>query len=193
MLVTDIIESLNIKADLTWEKQGVNELTGFVVNDSWIIIQVTKLPITDIPVLKNKRTAEVSFRAENPSTGEIRYDALNIFTPKESMLILSIVYNALVDKLVEYDAFYFTAEKRYTDYKKKATLYYRLTNRLAKSHNFVPFSKETPQAMEFIVSKIQFKLTECGKWSNEIMEFVHHELGPKLTKPKIITTKYTNI
>lgn len=188
MFLTDIIslESFNTKAKLNWEQHGKFELTGFVMGDFYIIIQIETKNIPDIPVLQNKRTAEVSFWAEDPNTHKIRHDALNTYNPTQSLQILSIVQNCLIDKLEEYDAFVFQAMKRYPDYKTKCNLYSRMTDRVSKSYNFFPFKREDDSATEWIVSKIQFQLHECGTWKNELLEFVRTELVPNLKSPVII-------
>lgn len=188
MLLIDIVESMDTRAELVWEQHGKFELTGFKMGSFYIMIQIELKPIANIPVLNGKRTAEVSFWAEDPITRKIRHDAMNIFDNKQAMQVLSIVLNCLLEKMEDYDAFSFVSMKRYPDYENKCKIYSRITDRVAKSYNFFPFKREHDNATEWVVSKIQFQLTECGDWRNELLEFVRYDLGPRLKPPVMYST-----
>lgn len=183
MTLDELFESLNTRLALTWQKNGRFELTNFYVDTNYeIVIQIEKKPIYDVPVLKGKRTAEVSFYTKDKD-GKESHEALNTFSPKQVMQILGIVQNSLLDKFEEYDAFYFTADKQFEDFEQKCRIYEQIVSRLSKRYRFHQKHQEQSNEIKYLASKIPFSLNE-GSWFSDTLYLL------SISKPVIFEEVY---
>lgn len=180
MKLNDLIESLNTKLPLNWQKKGSYELTSFNIDEYVYVIQIELKPLP-IEELKGLKTAEVSFFLQNPPEDQTGFDTANVFK-QTAVKIFSIVYNALADKFSEYDAFMFTAKSRHSsspdEYKTKRRIYDNLADRLAKSYGLFKYSKGVGDGQAFLVSKIKISLNEG--WRQPILEWIQSNITSRV-------------
>lgn len=172
MKLNDLIESLNTKLSLHWQYKGTYELTSFTIGKYVYIIQIESKPLP-IKELQGLKTAEVSFFLQNPPKGQTGFDTTNAFK-QSATKIFGIVYNALIDKFDNYDAFIFTAKVRHSssseEYKTKRRIYDHLADRIAKSYGLFKYSKRVGDGQVFLVSKIKISLNEG--WKQPVLEWI---------------------
>lgn len=177
-------ESLSTKRNIQWQRNGRFELGSFDAVDRNFTIQIENKPIIhfDIPVLKGKKTAEVSFFQADPLTGKETFDATGEFSGSKAIQILGIVTNALLLKFKEYDAFYFVVKPEHTGMRQKTAVFYHIASRLAKSQGFHPYERTVEGAPAFLTSKIPIDNLP-DDWSNpvkEMLESINWSTVPKL-------------
>jgi hypothetical protein len=169
----ELFESFNSEIDVGWSKHVWGYLGSFALDGKPYSIEMRT---TKIPGLKTSNTVEVSFYRSDvdkieksfSSTGDIFHGAMKVY---------GAVFNALLQKYGEFDAFYFAAVKRHSgsDYAKKVDVYTRLAHRIFKKTGCNFYVAESPQETEFLLSKeensdpkftpYQKKINEGIDWS----------------------------
>lgn len=159
-------EIFNHTEQLNWQLNGRFELAEFTVDNVKFQIQIDRKPLDAFADLKNKKTAEVSFFREDIQNHDDAHSTAGN-SKKISVKVYGAVLNGLKDKFDNYDAFYFTAERKHStnqeEFEAKNRIYFYMSDRIAKHfHTLVYFyEKETSAKTEYLVSKI--KLSEQTK------------------------------
>jgi len=170
-VLNNYCESLNTKIPIQWHNQGRFEYGRFERFGRQFSIQIERKPIIHLPILKNKRTAEVSFYQYDPATGDPKFETTSEFNSTEALQILGIISNAIFLKFQEYDAFYFVVKPEYGNVEQKATTYKHIADRLARSERIRVYERTIENAPAFLVSKFPVESTNEG-WLNTFVEML---------------------
>lgn len=156
--------------NLQWQVHGRYLLSGVIIDDQQYTIQIEKKPLLFFDNPQAVKSAEVSFFKTNEDDSEKAFSTQNNFK-KTPVSVYGVIANALVDQFYNFDAFYFSAEKRHSntekEFQQKKTIYFLLADRLRKKiPNVQLFELETSTAQEYLVSKIE----PIGKMKNHLKE-----------------------
>ena len=157
-----LIEIFDTDLPLAWNKNGNIEQAVFKCDEEIYVIQIEIKPLLDIPELKGKKTAEVSFfkHVEGEENSDKNFSTNQ--TKTFSISVYSVVGRNLKRKFADFDAFYFSAEKRHSndvkEFDRKKQIYRSLADRLRKdiSYNIKIYETENNSSATFIVSDIKF-------------------------------------
>ena len=126
----------------------------------------------NIPELKGKRTATVSFAEQQEADVEKAFSTTGKMG-RASHYVYSIVANALSDKFQDYDAYYFSALERHSgdasELDSKAKIYLHYANIVAKRHGVRVYEDRSNYGKAFLISKIPI---ESEQFFNEALEFM---------------------
>lgn len=151
MIISEIFDTIIIPS---WQKNGRFELASFNSNGYEYVIQIENKPLHFVE-LKNKKTAEISFY-RNLDDSEAAHSTTHEI--KNPFYVYGGVANALLEKFMSFEAFYFNAEIRHSDNKEqfetKKEIYSFLGNRMAKRTGTKFYEKNGTDQYEVIVSKI---------------------------------------
>jgi len=163
------------KRNLQWQKHGNFELSSFTENDEEYQIQIEKKPIFKIPELKGKKVAEVSFFLKNEDDSEKSFSTVKSKNP--AFKVYSIVANSLLEKLNEYDAFYFLAERRHSseseeEYETKKEIYRFFADKVKRVNGRRYYEKEDYTGHIYLVSSIPLshETQDSSEFKNPLKE-----------------------
>lgn len=157
--------------NLQWEKHGDYELAGFYVNHIPYTIQIEQKTIPNVNGLFDYKTAEISyFRTDKDNndafktTGESEFDTYALY---------GVLINALINKFEDYEAFYFSVERRHStndkEYRQKRYLNRTLVKRLMSSVSYNTYDYEYDAGAYYahIISKVKI---DDPKFKNALRE-----------------------
>jgi hypothetical protein len=153
-----LYEIFNSKVDLMWQKQGRFDLAPISFEGLPYQIQIEKKPLYDVFVEALKiKSAEVSFYKVDVDNEDKAHSTSNDFKINPAMLY-GVIANSVSEKFSEYEAFYFSAERKHSnsekEYKQKCKIYFFLADKLKKnSNNTTYYENETNLKKEFLVCK----------------------------------------
>jgi hypothetical protein len=183
MILWEIVDS---EVDINWIDKSTYELGAFKLDEKMYVIQIRRIHVPGVEELSNKRTAEVSFFRGDIEDVERAHSTLgDVLYPFK---IYGVVFNALVKKFQEYDAFFFTAERRHSgvDFDKKIKLYDTLAHRLSRRVSGIYYYNVTVHdAEEFLLSKVEIKNPKYVNKLKEALNRIDWSSVPtlKLSKP----------
>jgi len=153
MKLSEIFDS---DVDLQWQINGRFILTSFTANGIPYLIQIEKKPLY-FDELKDKKTAEVSFARNDIEDTEKAHSTAK--SSNFSAPTYGVVANALTKKFEDFDAFYFTANRRHSssqdEFQSKANIYGILGNRIAKKTGAFFYEGKEGADSVFLVSRIK--------------------------------------
>jgi hypothetical protein len=152
-----IQEILNTSADLVWQQTGRFELAAFNQGEKYVI-QIDRKKFYQFPELKQFKVAEISFFRYGVKNSDEAHATLrqNLDVPVK---VYAIVLNALLKKMDDYDAFFFSAEAKHSrtleEYESKKSIYFWIADRVSKKLPGVTlYEYETDFSAQFLISKI---------------------------------------
>lgn len=164
MLLWEIFDT---ELDIEWKKSGIFDLGPFVWDDKKYIIQIENKQL-DFPELIKKRTAEISF-FRSDKEGEVAFSTSN--DTSFPIRVYGVVANALTKKVSNYDAFYFSAEKRHSknekEFKIKTDVYDLISDRIAKNVGMKLYIHLDADKNRYLISRIKIK---SDKFKNPLKE-----------------------
>lgn len=145
--------------NLQWQQNGRHLLSSIFIDDQQYIIQIEKKPLLFFDNALKIKSAEVSFFKADEEDSEKAFSTQNNFK-KNPVSVYGVVINALIDQFNNFDAFYFSAERRHSnsekEFQQKKMIYFMLADRLRKKiSNVELYELENERAAEYLVSKIK--------------------------------------
>jgi methionine synthase II (cobalamin-independent) len=145
-------------ADIVWQQNGRFELASFVCGEKYVI-QIDRKNLNQFPELKRSRVAEISFFRYDVDDSDAAHTTArqDLDVPVK---VYGIVLNALLKKMEEYDAFFFSAETKHSrtleEYKSKKSIYFWIADRVSKKLSGVTlYEYECNVSAQFLISKIK--------------------------------------
>lgn len=145
--------------NLHWQTHGKYLLTAVMIDEHEYIIQIEKRSLLFFDNPLKVKSAEVSFFKADEKDNEKAFSTQHVFK-KTPVSVYGVITNALIEQFNNFDAFYFSAEKRHSNNQKefdqKKAIYFMLADRLKKKISGVElYELESETAAEYLVSKIE--------------------------------------
>lgn len=181
-------EIFDTSVQLEWQQNGQHELSSLNYGNKPYILQIHKVQLQQIPELLGKKTAEVSFFRDDLTDQQSFSTTYDVPSPT---MLYGVISNGLSDKFVEYDAFYFSAERAHSntkgEYDAKVSIYQYAANRIVKRYGARCYENINNVSTNFIISKI---IIHNEKYKCPVQEYREHLDWAKV--PCIKTASYIN-
>jgi len=153
-----IQEIFDTSANLVWQQNGRFELTAFNQGENYVI-QIDRKNFNQFPELKHFKVAEISFFRYGVENSDEAHTTTtqNLDVPVK---VYGIVLNALLKKMDDYDAFFFSAEAKHSrtleEFESKKSIYFWIADRVSKRLSGITFYEcEHNTSAQFLISKIK--------------------------------------
>jgi len=166
----ELWEILTSTAVIDWEHKGNFELGEFTVDDRRFVIQIERKnpPGAFDP---SSRFAEVSFWSHGVD-GDDAFKSDGRFTSPAR--VYGIVANALIDRFSDYDAFYFSAERRHSEdvkeFEARTGIYNWAAERISKRIGADYLENRGITANEFVVSRKRVSMPGFSNPAKEALQ-----------------------
>ena len=158
--------------NLHWQSHGRYLLAGIKIDKIFFTIQIERKPLLIFDNSIKVKSAEVSFfrtYEQDEDKAFSTYDDLK----QSPVSIYGSIANALANQFKDFDAFYFSAERKHSSsekqFQQKKKIYFTLADRLRrKGSNVDLFELETPSSQEYLVTKV--KPSAKSNLKNELKE-----------------------
>lgn len=171
-----LIEIFDHTEILDWQRNGKFELAKLILDNAAYLLQIeSKLlfPKNQVLELVGKKTAEVSFNLLDIA-GDNSFSTSNSST--KPIKVYGAVLNGLAEKFTDYDAFYFSAERRHSkteeEFESKKEIYLLAANKAKKRTGALLYESEDGRGAYWLLSKIKLSAEslENIKMANPLKE-----------------------
>lgn len=153
-----IQEIFDTSTNIVWQQNGRFELAAFDQGEKYVI-QIDKKKFHQFPELNNSNVAEISFFRYGVENSDEAHATIrqNSDVPVK---VYGIVLNALLKKMDDYDAFFFSAEAKHSrtleEFESKKSIYFWIADRVSKRLPSIIFYEcEHDTSAQFLISRIK--------------------------------------